>query len=331
MPKMNYTVARVQTRTRDSIGKYERHNERKNEYYQNTNVDLSQTHNNVHFKSCGDMTYNEYLDKLVAEGKVSLRGLKKDAKVFDEMILDVNTDYFEEHGGYEFAKEFASCGVQVISGLARGIDGWAHKGAIDGGGETFAVLGCGVDICYPSQNINLYREIQKKGGIISEYEEGEKPLGWHFPLRNRIISGLADIVLVIEAKKKSGSLITVEYALEQGKSVYALPGRVGEALSEGCNNLIFQGAQIAKNVEIILEELEILDKMTKEKNKKTEIRLARKEEMVYSCVDLKPKHLDEIIKLTDLELLEVQEILVKLELMELVTEPIKNYYARAGG
>ena len=106
MPKMNYTVARVQTRTRDSIGKYERHNERKNEYYQNTNVDLSQTHNNVHFKSCGDMTYNEYLDKLVAEGKVSLRGLKKDAKVFDEMILDVNTDYFEEHGGYEFAKEF---------------------------------------------------------------------------------------------------------------------------------------------------------------------------------------------------------------------------------
>lgn len=83
MPKMNYTVARVQTRTRDSIGKYERHNERKNEYYQNTNVDLSQTHNNVHFKSCGDMTYNEYLDKLVAEGKVSLRGLKKDAKVFD--------------------------------------------------------------------------------------------------------------------------------------------------------------------------------------------------------------------------------------------------------
>ena len=86
--------------------------------------------------------------------------------------------------------------------------------------------------------------------------------------------------MVIEAKKKSGSLITVEYALEQGKSVYALPGRVGEALSEGCNNLIFQGAQIAKNVEIILEELEILDKMTKEKNKKTEIRLARKEEMV---------------------------------------------------
>lgn len=239
--------------------------------------------------------------------------------------------YYGRTQAYEFAKELSSCGVQIISGMARGIDGWAHKGAIDGGGKTFAVLGCGVDICYPSQNINLYREIPKTGGILSEYEEGEKPLGWHFPLRNRIISGLADVVLVIEAKKKSGSLITVEYALEQGKSVYALPGRVGEALSEGCNNLIFQGAQIAKSVEIILEELEISDKMAKENKKKTEIRLASKEEMVYSCVDLKPKHLDEIMKVTHLELAQIQEILVRLELMGLVTEPIKNYYARAVG
>ena len=106
MAKQNYTVARVQTRTKDSIGKYERHNERKNEHYANMNVDLTQTEKNVHFKSCGDLTYNETLDKLVADGKVSLRGLKVDAKVYDEMILDVNTDYFEQHGGYEFATKF---------------------------------------------------------------------------------------------------------------------------------------------------------------------------------------------------------------------------------
>lgn len=106
MANTNYTVARVQTRTKDSIGKYERHNERKNEHYANMNVDLSQTEKNVHFKSCGDLTYNETLDKLVADGKVSLRGLKADAKVYDEMILDVNTDYFEKHGGYEFAMKF---------------------------------------------------------------------------------------------------------------------------------------------------------------------------------------------------------------------------------
>ncbi len=106
MAKTNYTVARVQTRTKDSIGKYERHNERKNEHYANMNVDLTQTEKNVHFKSCGDLTYNETLDKMVADGKVSLRGLKADAKVYDEMILDVNTDYFEQHGGYEFATKF---------------------------------------------------------------------------------------------------------------------------------------------------------------------------------------------------------------------------------
>ena len=106
MAKQNYTVARVQTRTKDSIGKYERHNERKNEHYANMNVDLSRTEMNVHYKSTGELTYNETLDKLVANGKVSLRGLKADAKVYDEMILDVNTDYFEKHGGYEFATKF---------------------------------------------------------------------------------------------------------------------------------------------------------------------------------------------------------------------------------
>ena len=106
MAKTNYTVARVQTRTKNSIGKYERHNERKNEYYANMNVDLTQTEKNVHFKSCGNLSYNETLDRMVADGKVSLRGLKADAKVYDEMILVVNTDYFEQHGGYDFATKF---------------------------------------------------------------------------------------------------------------------------------------------------------------------------------------------------------------------------------
>ncbi|QNM06463.1 plasmid recombination protein [Qiania dongpingensis] len=106
MSRQNYSVARVVTHTKDTIGKYERHNERKNEHYGNMNVDLSRAPFNVHFKDCGGLTYNEYLDKLVADGKVSLRGLKKDAKVYDEVIFDVNTDYFETYGGYEYAKRF---------------------------------------------------------------------------------------------------------------------------------------------------------------------------------------------------------------------------------
>ena len=103
MAKQNFCVARVETRTRASVGKFERHIERKNENYENMNVDLSRTPMNVHFKGCGELTYNETLDQMIAEGRVSLKGLKADATIFDEMIMDVNTDYFEQHGGYEYA------------------------------------------------------------------------------------------------------------------------------------------------------------------------------------------------------------------------------------
>ena len=145
-----------------------------------------------------------------------------------------------------FAREMAASGVQIISGLASGIDAAAHEGALEGGGTTFAVLGCGVNICYPRENYPLMRKILgQKGGVLSEFPPGERPLAWHFPQRNRLISALADLVLVVEARKKSGSLITADFALEQGKSVYALPGRVNDSLSEGSNRLIAQGAGIA--------------------------------------------------------------------------------------
>ena len=155
-----------------------------------------------------------------------------------------------------FGCALASQGVQVISGLAYGIDVASQIGALKAGGKTFAVLGSGADVCYPKENQDVYDEIlEKGGGIISEFDPGTEAAPWHFPLRNRIISALADLVLVIEARKRSGSLITVEYALEQGKSVYAIPGRNGDSLSSGCNALIAQGAGIAISPEMILEEL----------------------------------------------------------------------------
>ena len=265
-------------------------------------------------------------EKLFVKGKLPDENKKSVA-----IVGARSCSYYGRTQAYEFARKLAENGVQIISGMAMGIDGWAHRGALDGGGETFAVLGSGVDICYPRQNADLYRKIPQQGGILSEYEPGDQPLAWHFPLRNRIISGLADLVLVIEARKKSGSLITVEYALEQGRTVYALPGRVGDALSEGCNHLIFQGAGIAKSVEIIMNELEISVKLNKKLNENSKIRLASREEMVYSCVDLSPRHMDEILLRAGLEPAETQAILLKLELEGLVNEPIKNYYARAGG
>lgn len=155
-----------------------------------------------------------------------------------------------------FAECLAREGVQIVSGLAYGIDTYSHQGAIKGGGTTFAVLGCGVDVCYPKESYLLYEEILKTGGgILSEYEPGTPPLAWHFPIRNRIISGLADLVLVVEARVKSGSLITADYALEQGKTVFAVPGRVNDSCSTGCNALIAQGAGIAWNPDAVLEEL----------------------------------------------------------------------------
>ena len=121
---------------------------------------------------------------------------------------------YGEGQALEYGKCLASAGVQIISGLALGIDGAGQRGALNGGGTTYGVLGCGVDICYPRENIGLYMDIQREGGIISEQIPGEPPMSYHFPLRNRIISGLADVVLVMEAKEKSGSLITTDMALE---------------------------------------------------------------------------------------------------------------------
>ena len=152
-----------------------------------------------------------------------------------------------------FGRQIGARGIAVISGMARGIDGISQKAALDAGGKSYAVLGCGVDICYPEENRELYERLQQEGGVLSEYPPGMQPVAKLFPPRNRIISGLSDLVLVIEARKKSGTLITVDMALEQGREVYALPGRVSDSLSDGCNRLIRQGAGPATCPEDILE------------------------------------------------------------------------------
>ncbi len=160
----------------------------------------------------------------------------------------------------KLARALAQNRMDIISGMAMGIDADAHSGALEENGDTYAVLGCGVDVCYPKRNRYLYEKMQDRGGILSEYPPGTPPLPGYFPQRNRIIAGLADYVIVMEARKKSGSLITADYAMEQGKEVYALPGRVTDALSEGTNHLIQQGAGIFVSVEDFLQELQLQPK-----------------------------------------------------------------------
>lgn len=152
-----------------------------------------------------------------------------------------------------FAEKLALRGISVVSGMARGVDGIAGRSAVMAGGLSFAVLGCGVDVIYPTENTELYYMLRENGGILSEAHPGAEPRTQLFPRRNRLISGLADAVLVIEARRRSGTVITVDAALEQGREIFALPGRVSDALSDGCNLLISQGAAIACSPDTVIE------------------------------------------------------------------------------
>lgn len=163
-----------------------------------------------------------------------------------------------EYGRYmakRFSTALARADIDVISGMARGIDGISQQAALQAGGYSLAVFGCGVDVCYPAEHRDLYDSLLERGGVCSEYLPGTEPRAMLFPPRNRIISGLADVILVVEAREKSGTLITVDMALEQGKEVYALPGRATDPLSRGCNRLIKQGAGLVETTEELIGNL----------------------------------------------------------------------------
>ena len=144
----------------------------------------------------------------------------------------------------ELGKELGTAGIQVISGMARGIDGVSQLAALEAEGESYAILGNGVDICYPRENRPIYDRMLVQGGVLSTYPPGTAPKPQLFPPRNRIVSGLADVLVVVEARQKSGTLITVDMALEQGREVYAVPGRITDRLSDGCNKLVKDGALV---------------------------------------------------------------------------------------
>ena len=227
------------------------------------------------------------------------------------------------------AQELSSHGVTVVSGMACGIDTDAHNGALEGESDTYAVLGCGVDICYPRQNRYLYQRIMERGGILSEYPPGTQPLPAFFPERNRIISGLSDCVVVVEAKERSGSLITADFAMEQGKDVYAVPGRITDRLSGGCNRLIKQGAGIVQSVEDFLADLDIFTENNCHQLDFRKNLLEKDERLVYSLTDFRPVSLGTLVDKTGFSILRLLEILEKLESLGLIKETFTNYYVRS--
>ena len=230
---------------------------------------------------------------------------------------------------FRYAKILSSAGVQIISGMAYGIDAEAHKGALEGGTPTYAVLAGGVDICYPSGNRPLYaRILRENGGILSEQPPGMRARNYFFPARNRIISGLADLVLIVEAREKSGSLITAQWALDQGKIVYAVPGPVNEALSMGCHKLIYDGAGIAYSPEILLRELGFNCENKVKSPEKNDLGLASDLKLVYSCLDLRPKSTDFLIQKTGLPPRQIGSLLLELKLSGLIREIGRHYYIK---
>ena len=273
-----------------------------------------------HLKEISDFPYAVYV-----KGSLPSEERKKVAMVGARKC----TPYGEKYA-VDFSRALTGCGAEIISGMARGIDGMAHRGALMGGGRTYAVLGCGVDICYPKEHIGLYVDIlEQGGGIISEYPPGTPPLPQHFPARNRIISGFSDVVLVMEAGRRSGSLITVDMALEQGRDVYALPGPVNSYLSDGCNRLIRQGAGILISPGMLLEEWEL--SQTGETNEckkadKNEKMLESPEKLVYSCLGLYPKSVDQVAEEAKIDIKSAMELLVSLELGGYIREVSKNRY-----
>ena len=235
---------------------------------------------------------------------------------------------FGKETAENLAGEIARAGGVVVSGAAYGVDGAAQLAALLAGGESTAVLGCGTDIRYPAGNGRLFELLERQGTLVSEYPPGTPPRRYHFPARNRIISGLSDVTVVVEARKRSGSLITAGFAADQGKDVYAVPGRPGECLSEGCNELISQGANLFLSAESFLRTF-FPEKTRQKKWCKEDLTLAPAEKLVYSSFDLHSKTLWELAECTGLSLSELGSSLLSLEEKGYIRETGQNTFAAA--
>jgi len=226
----------------------------------------------------------------------------------------------------KMASTLSSLGVTIVSGLARGIDSAAHRGALTGKGKTVAVLGSGIDVCYPSENLWLYKKICEEGAVVSEYGMGVKPLPFHFPERNRIIAGLSRGVIVIEASARSGSLITARLGLEYNRDVMAIPGSIFNEEHKGANRLIKEGARLIENIEDIIS-LYLPDLTSTLKDKNT-IDMDEDESYIYSFIGHERTHIDDVIEKSNREAKNVLAIITRLELKEAIRQFPGGFYLR---
>ncbi|MDW7739860.1 MAG: DNA-processing protein DprA [Bacillota bacterium] len=237
--------------------------------------------------------------------------------------------FYGKEVAHKLAAELAASNITVVSGMALGIDTAAHKGALENSGYTAAVLGCGLDQCYPRSNQDLMQEIATHGVVFSEFPYGAKPLPGNFPQRNRIISGLTLGTVVVEATAKSGSLITANFAVEQNREVFAVPGNVGSPYSRGSHHLIKEGAKLVETVDDILSEL-YLNREVDEQLSIEPIRpkLGDVEKKLLAIIPYQPIHIDDLVRISLASPAEVSTLLLSLELKKYIRQTPGKYFCR---
>lgn len=258
---------------------------------------------------------------------------KKGPLQFDTNTIAIVGSRKATFTGINIAEKVASTlsayGITVVSGFAMGIDASAHRGALQGKGKTMAVFGCGIDICYPAENRQLYERIGEEGALLTEYGIGDKPLRFHFPERNRIIAGLSKGILVIEATQKSGSLITARYGVEYGRDIMAIPGNIFNEEYKGANALIKQGAKLVDNVEdIITTCFTDLKINTVTNGREKGVDLKEDENFIFSLIGFDKIHIDEVIEKSNLQTKDVMVILTGLEMKDLIRQFPGGFYIR---
>ncbi|MCK4532967.1 DNA-processing protein DprA [bacterium] len=238
----------------------------------------------------------------------------------------------------KISRDLVSMGITVISGLARGIDTLAHKGALAGGGRTIAVLGNGLSMIYPKENKDLGDTISQQGAVVSEFSMESLPERTNFPIRNRIISGLSLGTIVVEAVEKSGALITANLALQQGREVFAIPGNIFSRYSQGSHGLIKEGAKLVENVNDVIEEIKVFSKnfnieSREESNKTIQTpicSLNQKEQKIYDCVLWEPVPIDVIVQKCDLPVKDISSSLMLMEIKGLIKQVSGKMFIRKG-
>lgn len=283
------------------------------------------TKENVHITTILDDDYPVKLKNII--NPPSILYCKGDINCLNNLSIGiVGSRKATDYGKFcadKFARELSSLGITIISGLANGIDTIAHKGAIKANGKTIGVIGCGINIIYPQKNKELYNEIENTGGaVITEYPFNMEPVSSNFPCRNRIISGLSCGILVVEAQEKSGTLITVSHAAEQGKEVFSVPGNINSIFSVGTNKLIKDGAKLVMSVDDIIEELSEF-KNFKNKLIKKEIdisRLDKIEKDIIVLISEGEKSIDEITSKTNYSINEILSSLTILEMKSFIVQ-----------